>query len=184
MASEQPATRLRSPWRFQIPYFFRFVVTLPIDARSCAGPSLVVTLPIDVPGATAMPEAAEEEEEDYMPSSSKRHRTSSHGSMFGNNEFVGSPMGSPVSTLDMGAQFLPVAAPKGGARHAKAALLKENKEGRDGSTGGSLSRKNKPQRCSICKECGHKSRTCRFAQTAGARVRPTPTIPQACARRH
>ena len=26
-----------------------------------------------------------------------------------------------------------------------------------------LSRKNRPQRCSICKETGHKSRTCRLA---------------------
>lgn len=36
-----------------------------------------------------------------------------------------------------------------------------------------LSRKNRPQRCSICKECGHKSRTCRFAQGKGAH-RPPP----------
>ena len=146
-------------------------MTSPNDVRSSAGPSLVVTLPIDVPRTTATPVAAEEDE-DYMPSSSKRHRTSSHGSMFGHGDFVGSPMGSPVSTLDMPAQFLPVVMPKGGGRHAKiASPLKEKQEGsdrRDGGMGGSLSRKNKPQRCSICKECGHKSRTCRFAQTHGA----------------
>ena len=49
---------------------------------------------------------------------------------------------------------------------------------RNGSVG--LSRKNRPQRCSICKECGHKSRTCRFAQgNKGARpARPAP--PRAC----
>lgn len=32
-----------------------------------------------------------------------------------------------------------------------------------GNNGGGPSRKNKPQRCSICKEWGHKSRTCRLA---------------------
>jgi len=42
-------------------------------------------------------------------------------------------------------------------------------------SGVGLSRKNKPQRCSICKETGHKSRTCRFA-TGKVEVRaPSPT---------
>ena len=38
--------------------------------------------------------------------------------------------------------------------------------------GAGLSRKNRPQRCSICKETGHKSRTCRFAQGKGTPLAP------------
>lgn len=68
-------------------------------------------------------------------------------------------IGSPVSTMDMPADFSPsgkyvspkYSPPSPSSGHASPA-----------ATG--LSRKNKPQRCSICKECGHKSRTCRFAQ--------------------
>jgi len=40
--------------------------------------------------------------------------------------------------------------------------------------GQGLSRKNRPQRCSICKETGHKSRTCKFA---GTKVGVRPSSP-------
>lgn len=54
-------------------------------------------------------------------------------------------VGSPVSPLQLPA-----------SGHVPA-------ESRSGNNGGGPSRKNKPQRCSICKEWGHKSRTCRLA---------------------
>ena len=38
---------------------------------------------------------------------------------------------------------------------------------------GSYSRKNKPQRCSVCKECGHKSRTCKWAPGRSAMLATT-----------
>ena len=46
-----------------------------------------------------------------------------------------------------------------------------------GNNGGGPSRKNKPQRCSICKEWGHKSRTCRLAPGKGALCLPCAFIP-------
>jgi hypothetical protein len=56
-------------------------------------------------------------------------------------------VGSPVSPLQLPASGkVPL-----GARSSS------------GNNGGGPSRKNKPQRCSICKEWGHKSRTCRLA---------------------
>uniref|UniRef100_A0A7S4HH25 Uncharacterized protein n=1 Tax=Prymnesium polylepis TaxID=72548 RepID=A0A7S4HH25_9EUKA len=67
-------------------------------------------------------------------------------------------VGSPVSTMDpLPSMDIDVSVP-------------DSPNSRN--NGGGLSRKNKPQRCSICKECGHKSRTCKFAQ--GAKVADGP----------
>jgi len=56
-------------------------------------------------------------------------------------------VGSPVSPLHLPASG------KVPMEHARSS---------SGNNGGGPSRKNKPQRCSICKEWGHKSRTCRL----------------------
>ena len=67
-------------------------------------------------------------------------------------------VGSPVSPLQLPASGkVPL-----GARSSS------------GNNGGGPSRKNKPQRCSICKEWGHKSRTCRLAPGKGACPTPLP----------
>ncbi|KAL1510443.1 hypothetical protein AB1Y20_006750 [Prymnesium parvum] len=56
-------------------------------------------------------------------------------------------IGSPISTIDLiPSMDIDVGAP----------------DSPSSRNSGGLSRKNKPQRCSICKECGHKSRTCKF----------------------
>mmetsp|Transcript_20032 Transcript_20032/g.46242 ORF Transcript_20032/g.46242 Transcript_20032/m.46242 type:complete len:179 (-) Transcript_20032:589-1125(-) len=64
-----------------------------------------------------------------------------------------SPVGSPVSPIELGTNTVDFALPP--------AELSQ----RDGgiNSAGLYSRKNKPQRCSVCKECGHKSRTCKWA---------------------
>jgi hypothetical protein len=85
-------------------------------------------------------------------------------------------IGSPVSTLELPADFAshtPSSKPSSGASSPKGSPSHASSH----AGGGSLSRKNKPQRCSICKECGHKSRTCRLAQSKGARSpRPAPRV--------
>ena len=80
---------------------------------------------------------------------------------------------SPVSTLDynsdvdvpMFKQGSPSFSDSGDSRGSPGSPQRTH-----GSVG--LSRKNRPQRCSICKECGHKSRTCRFAPGNKADLRP------------
>ena len=62
-------------------------------------------------------------------------------------------VGSPVSPLQLPAS-------------GKVPLGARSSSGNN--NGGGPSRKNKPQRCSICKEWGHKSRTCRLAPGKGA----------------
>jgi len=69
-----------------------------------------------------------------------------------------SPVGSPVSPIELGANTVEFALPP--------AELSQRNSGINSV--GSYSRKNKPQRCSICKECGHKSRTCKWAPGRGA----------------
>ena len=78
-----------------------------------------------------------------------------------------SPVGSPVSTLQIprsgkvpppaiehSADLSPSSSPSSGSASGA-------------NVGGGPSRKNKPQRCSICKEMGHKARTCRLAPGKG-----------------
>jgi len=67
-------------------------------------------------------------------------------------------IGSPVSTMDYSSDI-------GDGPPLKPLPSHDGQRSPQRSHGGvGLSRKNRPQRCSICKECGHKSRTCRFAQ--------------------
>jgi len=74
------------------------------------------------------------------------------------------PTGSPRSTLDLSLE-----PPRPAQRkHSSSASHHSSQNGMG------LSRKNKPQRCSICKECGHKSRTCRLAT---GKVDPRPVSP-------
>uniref|UniRef100_A0A7S4BK08 Uncharacterized protein n=2 Tax=Chrysotila carterae TaxID=13221 RepID=A0A7S4BK08_CHRCT len=81
---------------------------------------------------------------DAPPAKRSKVRDSSTGSR--KAERVVSPARSPTSTVEL--DTLP---------------YNLDKRGGPGGIGGAYSRKNKPQRCSICKECGHKSRTCKFA---------------------
>ena len=76
-------------------------------------------------------------------------------------------VGSPVSTLEMSVDFgVPLSSCPSPKRTESSPPSPPSEENVSSSPG--LSRKNRPQRCSICKECGHKSRTCRFAQGKGA----------------
>uniref|UniRef100_A0A7S0QBK1 Uncharacterized protein n=1 Tax=Coccolithus braarudii TaxID=221442 RepID=A0A7S0QBK1_9EUKA len=83
-----------------------------------------------------------------MPSAKRKSFYDSRKAVFD------SPVGSPISPIELGANTVDFALPP--------AELAERDDGGFGG-GGSYSRKNKPQRCSICKECGHKSRTCKWA---------------------
>jgi len=74
------------------------------------------------------------------------------------------PMGSPTSTLDLSLE-----PPRFAQRKHASSASHQSSQNNMG-----LSRKNKPQRCSICKECGHKSRTCRLAT---GKVDPRPVSP-------
>jgi len=82
-------------------------------------------------------------------------------------------VGSPVSTLEMSVDFgVPLSSCPSPKRTESSPPSPPSEENVSSSPG--LSRKNRPQRCSICKECGHKSRTCRFAQ---GKVEVPPVLP-------
>lgn len=83
-------------------------------------------------------------------------------------------VGSPVSTLD----FMPSMALDMellGPLDSEVST-RDTATARSSCSGGALSRKNKPQRCSICKECGHKSRTCKLAQSPIGALHTTPNL--------
>ena len=91
------------------------------------------------------------------------------------------PVGSPISVL----QIPPSGeVPPPTIEHSASSSLGPSSSGASSANiGGGPSRKNKPQRCSICKEWGHKSRTCRMAPGKGKpplsgiprSASPTPT---------
>ena len=100
---------------------------------------------------------------------SKRHKSSSE-------RYVG----SPISTMEP-ADFGSPQSPKSSKSGSRSSSPKPN------SSGAHLSRKNKQQRCSICKECGHKSRTCRFGQQGDNQavdVLPMDSPPSSSRRSH
>lgn len=99
---------------------------------------------------------------------SKRHKSSSE-------RYVGSPI-STMEPADFGSPQSPKSS-KSGSRSSSP----------PNSSGAHLSRKNKQQRCSICKECGHKSRTCRFGQQGDNQavdVLPMDSPPSSSRRSH
>lgn len=90
-------------------------------------------------------------------------------------------VGSPVSTMHLSAGYdilpmntKPFRNSSSSSSHSSSTHGSPHRERAHGHHGQGLSRKNRPQRCSICKECGHKSRTCKFA---GAKVGARPASP-------
>ena len=88
---------------------------------------------------------------------------------------------SPTSTLELlptvfGMSSKPATKPHAPAKPAVSKTAKGSAKAKSHGAAAlvGLSRKNKPQRCSICKECGHKSRTCRWAQAGKVEVEVRP----------
>jgi len=84
-------------------------------------------------------------------------------------------VGSPVSTIDYATDLdvmPPAKQPSSSSSSSDSGRNERSSPPRSGGVG--LSRKNRPQRCSICKECGHKSRTCRLANGKGDLLAASP----------
>jgi len=99
----------------------------------------------------------------------ERHAASGYGKRHKRFEQPSVVVGSPVSTMEISTEldYMPVEKLASPSSSSEGSPRGERSPPRSSGGGGNsvgLSRKNRPQRCSICKECGHKSRTCRFAQ--------------------